>query len=170
MTRKWLKLLCTLSVVALGACSSSDDPIVPGDITGETSELAPGDQQSPPSSTPGSDTSSIAGLWDAASGAVGQVDDRLVSIAPNGLYTDYDDRQDDLASDGNCYIVTGPYTLTLEDVETSTYGISDDRSFTALRSADGSQLTVTFAEDSTQVWSSVTGLVVDDLQVCTDTE
>ena len=112
-------VLATASaLLALSACSSDDDDALPsGEEAGDqTSEPAPdvdaGDREvsSEPS---GDDTGAIAGLWNAASGTEPRVDQRYVLISGNGLWTDYDFRQDAFGDEGNCYFVT-PLKLDLE--------------------------------------------------------
>lgn len=193
------------ALVALSACSSTDDDETPAtdDVSGEganvegaddddmddggmggqeTSMLAPeaesGDQEvsSDPS---GDDTGAIAGLWDAGSGEGVERDERYVDITANGLFTDYDYRQDANGDEGNCYFVT-PMTLDLETAaegsNPATFSIADGRSFSA--TADASTLTVVFLDDASiegaefddepQAWSAVSGIIASDLPVCAD--
>ena len=166
--------ICT-ALLLLAGCSDNDSTpddsqILPGDQTGETSEPAPeGDvPENPLSSTPGGDTSAIAGLWNARSGDVGQIDERYVEITDDGLYTEYDYRQDDLASNGNCYISYGPLTLTPEDAATNSYSLPDDRYFSATSNEDNSILSIAYAEESLQEWAAVTGISTEDFSGCAD--
>ena len=171
--RKWLSG-CTIILLIAGCSSddstSEDEGILPGDQSGETSEPAPESDvpESPLSSTPGGDTSAIAGLWDARSELSGQIDERYVHITVDGLYTEYDYRQDDLADDGNCYLSYGPLTLTPEDPANMTYSLPDDRFFNATRNADNTVLSVTFNEQAQQEWTLVTGISAQDLPGCTN--
>mgnify|MGYP000273771480 CR=1 FL=1 len=173
------------ALLVLSACSSSDDDATPADdntSAGETSMPAPdgesGDQEisSDPS---GDDTSAIAGLWDAGSGETDDRDERYVEISGDGLYTDYDYRQDATGDEGNCYIIT-PMTLDLEtgadESGAATFSIADGRSFTA--TAVAATLSVTFlddtsmegaeVEDETLNWPAVSGIAAADLPVCAD--
>lgn len=171
--------LCTGTVILmlLAGCSNDNESTEPGTqglpegeilLPGETSELAPeGDvPENPLSSTPGGDTSAIAGLWNARSGVAGRIDERYVQITTDGLYTEYDYRQDDLATDGNCYLSYGPLTLTPEDPSTNAYSLPDDRSFNATRNADASILTITFTDSSLQEWLTLSGIAIEDLAGC----
>ena len=162
-------LTTCVAVLLLAGCSDDDDgEVLPGDGAGETSEPAPDSDvpENPLSSTPGGDTSAIAGLWNASSGATGQFDERYVQITADGLYTEFDYRQDDLADDGNCYLSYGPLTLTPEDPANMIYSLPDDRFFNATRNADNTVLSVTFNEQDQQEWTSVTGISAQDLPGC----
>lgn len=170
---------CTI-LLLLAGCNSNDStpdivqgsPVdevnLPGEQAGETSEPAPdGDvPENQLSSTPGGDTSAIAGLWNARTGTPGRLDERYVQITADGLYTEYDYRQDDLADDGNCYLGYGPLTLTPEDATTNAYSLPDDRYFSATRSEDSSVLNIAFAEESLREWASVSGVATEDLTGC----
>lgn len=162
-------LTTCIAVLLLAGCSDDDDAdVLPGDAAGETSEPAPDSDvpENPLSSTPGGDTSAIAGLWNARSGVTGQVDERYVQITTDGLYTEYDYRQDDLADDGNCYLSYGPLTLTPEDPATNAYSLPDDRYFSATSNEANTLLSITFAEDTLQEWEAVTGVSTDDFSGC----
>ena len=156
------------AVLLLTGCSDDDGDALPEDGLGEISEPAPDSDvpENPLSSTPGGDTSAIAGLWDARSGETGQVDERFVQITADGLYTEYDYRQDDLADDGNCYLSYGPLTLTPENPATNDYSLPDDRFFSATSNEDSSLLSITFAEEALQEWDAVTGISTDDFSGC----
>lgn len=163
------------ALLLLASCSDNDSTpddsqILPDEQAGEITEPAPeGDvPESPLSSTPGGDTTAIAGLWNARSGELGQIDERYVGISVDGLYTEYDYRQDDLESDGNCYITYGPLTLTPEDAATNTYSLPDDRHFSATSNEDKSVLNITYAEESLQEWAALTGISTDDFSGCAD--
>ena len=52
-------------------------------------------------------------LWDVCTSQPERRDERYVEISEDGLYTDYDFRQDAFGDEGNCYIVT-PMRLDLE--------------------------------------------------------
>ena len=93
------------------------------------------------------DTSAVAGLWDASEGRGETRDERYVEISADGRYTEYDYRQDGVASDGNCHVVTelrlapagrrdvevGPAEGVITDadsiamVDVPTYRLSDGR-------------------------------------------
>ena len=159
--------ICT-ALLLLAGCSDDDSTTLPDEQTNETSELAPeGDvPENPLSSTPGGDTSAIAGLWNARSEENGQIDERYVEITDNGLYTEYDYRQDDLESDGNCYLTYGPLTLTPEDAANNTYSLPDDRHFSETNNEDTTILSITYAEESLQEWDVVSGISTADLTGC----
>ena len=80
------------------------------------------------------DTRDFAGLWDASTTLPdGKRDERYVSISADGRYTEYDYRQDDVADDGNCYLVTalrlqaiGARDMLLYDDEDETDGALTD--------------------------------------------
>lgn len=172
MKSRYCLSICT-ALLLLAGCSNSDSEsddsqTLPDEPTGGTSELAPESDvpENPLSSTPGGDTTAIAGLWDARSEQDGQVDERYVFITPDGLYSEYDYRQDDLANDGNCYLSYGPLTLTPENAATSTYSLPDDRYFSATSNNDNSILSIAYAEGATQEWSAVTGISLNDLAGC----
>jgi len=108
-----------LAALALGACSSDDDG--PSGAAG-TSELNPDlTPEGPVSSTPGGDTTAIAGLWDATreitvtdGGETRTGDDiAYVQISDDGLWT-YHDYAQDVTGDENCYRTVGARTLTPE--------------------------------------------------------
>ncbi len=159
--------ICT-ALLLLAGCSDDDSTILPDEQTNETSEPAPeGDvPEAPLSSTPGGDTSAIEGLWNARSEENGQIDERYVHITDDGLYTEYDYRQDDLASDGNCYLTYGPLTLTPEDTANNIYSLPDDRFFSATSNEDTSILSIAYAEQSLQEWDVVSGISTADLSGC----
>lgn len=146
-------------------------------LPGETVEPDPGEssfnpdlEPGPPSSDPsGNDTAAIAGLWDATDGPTGRRDERFVLISGDGLWTEYDFRQDDLGSEGNCYFVT-PLRLDLElgDAASGTYSIADGRTFDVTESG-GDTLGLAFGEDAGGAnvsWSRVTGQAPEDLEPC----
>ncbi|ASJ71440.1 hypothetical protein [Granulosicoccus antarcticus] len=157
------KHLCTcLFLILLAGCSSDDNQ------PDQTSNPAPDSDvpENPLPSAPGGDTSAIAGLWDARNGEAGSVDERYVEISTDGVYLEYDFRQDDLADDGNCYLRSAPLTLTPEDPANNAYSLPDDRTFNATSSTDGSILSITFAEQPLQDWTAVSGVSTDDLAGC----
>ena len=54
-----------------------------------------------------SDVGAFAGLWDASERVSGGArDERYVGISADGRYVEYDYRQDGVADDGNCHVVT----------------------------------------------------------------
>ena len=145
-------LTTCVAVLLLAGCSDDDDgEVLPGDGAGETSEPAPDSDvpENPLSSTP-----------------TGQFDERYVQITADGLYTEFDYRQDDLADDGNCYLSYGPLTLTPEDPATNAYSLPDDRYFSATSNEGSSLLSITFAEDALQEWDAVSGVSIDDFSGC----
>lgn len=175
--------LMITTVLLLNGCSSSnDDPDSLTDLdanssgntdgesgsSGETSEPAPGggDDQPVLSSTPGGDTSVIAGYWD---GSQTDEDERYVVIATNGLWTEYFlTYEGDTA--GNCYWVTEPQTLTPEDPAANAYSLADGRALTLTADEAGTALTVEYIlEDrALETWPAVVGRVPEDLPLCTE--
>lgn len=136
---------------------------------GDTSMLNPDAPATPPSADPsGNDTGAIAGLWDATGGPEGRVDQRYVLISDDGLWTDYDFRQDDLGAEGNCYFVT-PLRLDLEtgDAASGSYSIADGRSFDVVDAGADGTLDLSFGEGVGDVtWSRAEGLSAADLEAC----
>ena len=177
-----LPVLSLAALIALGACSSSDDdastpetstpgqgiavgepdPSAPGaSPSGDTSMPAPGFEPMPISSEPGGDTRAVAGFWNATSDVGGE---RYFVIAENGLWTEYF-----LDGDGlNCYHVAGPQTLTSEDAATNAYSLADGRALSLVADADRTALTVDRIDEDlpTQTWPAVTGAAATDLPVC----
>lgn len=171
MTRSLLLSTSVAVCLALGACSSDDDDgndtdaqaaggenMLPGEgPEDQTSMPAPGAEGpvEPDRDASGNDTSAVAGLWDAGTGAEARRDERYVLISDDGLYTDYDFRQDAFAEDGNCYVIE-ELRLDLELEATAdtpaTFSLGDGRSFTAAASATGDELTVTFEDGEAMVW------------------
>jgi len=166
-----------LAALALGACSSDDD--TPPDPTG-TSQEAPGtgEPEGPPSSTPGGDTSTVAGLWNATEvvtvtdGAQSTTGDDVayVQISADGLWTVYDYDADIAGSpgQGNCYRVIGPRTLTPESGDE--YSLAgEEEPLTLGIDAAGDTLTVDFGgERAVQQWPRTDGEVsVEDFDECT---
>ena len=80
-------------LLSLGACSTSDES------DDDSTAVDLGD---------------YVGLWDASTGLYGgDLDERYVEISADGDFTEYDYRQDAVANDGNCHVVT---ELSLEAI------------------------------------------------------
>ncbi len=161
--------LTLASVLLLGACSSDDDSDMldtsDNDASGDTSELAPDGGETELSSTPGGDTSAIAGYWDGSEYEDGE---RYYLIAENGLWTEYFlNSEGDSA--GNCYTKTDTQTLTPENPAANEYSLADGRALAITSDEARTTLTVDdIIEDSpTQTWPVVTGRMPEDLPLCT---
>lgn len=201
------------AVLALSACSASndDEEALPGSTTGGENAPPHGSPDAPASmpdgsgppgeaapdpdtsgvemdepldpSPSGDDTSVLAGLWNASTGPAERRDERYVAISANGLYTDYDFRDDGVTSDGNCYLTT-PRRLDVvvpaEDSTPAIYRYHQGIPFIAWTDAGGTTLNVSFGDpeelealflvdghfEADQSWSAVVGTVEEDLQSC----
>jgi len=165
-----------LAALALGACSSDDDDAA---TPSGTSEFNPDlNPEQPPSTTPGGDTTAIAGLWNATEQVTvtrdGQnttgEDVAYVQISDDGLWSRHDYDADIAGSpeQGNCYRTTGPFTLTPEGG--TDYSLSTEEEALDLRINDaGDVLRVDFgSERAVMDWPRTTGEVsVDDFVECT---
>ena len=205
MSRKPIACAAIAVLIASSACDSDDDAgTIVSDETGRVEDDTATDEETQ-GETPipdtdrepervdlepsGSDTSVVAGLWDAGDDTSARRDERYVNISADGLYTDYDLLDDGAASEGNCYVATpmqmsGVFAVHAGDgVVAAPEGseffelVSADRDELRLLAAsvDGEArtLTVTFYDDAleadeTQTWSAVDGIVASDLPVCGD--
>ncbi|MGQ7847086.1 hypothetical protein ACUNV4_21545 [Granulosicoccus sp. 3-233] len=158
--------LAIATALLLGACSSSDDS--PDTLTPDgTSELAPdGDDQPVLSSTPGGDTSAIAGYWD---GSQNDNEERYFIIADNGLWTEYFLSLEG-NTPGNCYWMADTQTLTPEDPAANEYSLADGRALAMSTDDARTALTVEYVieERATEVWPAIVGRVPEDLPLCTE--
>jgi len=171
VNRSILATTSLAALVALSACSSNDDEETPdGAIDtsgqGETSELS-SDMDVP--STPGGDTSAIAGYWDASdTGPESTPMSRFVLFTDDGLETSYERQIVDGTTDDVCYSQAGPQTLTPNGDDVYTPADGSD-TFTAVRVEGEDTLTVT-TPDFTQVWTLEADSSPEDLTLCLDTE
>ena len=159
------------SEVTLPVEGGPEDP----DSTSMLNEDAPVEPPSPDPS--GNDTSAIAGLWNATDedAPEGRVDERYVLISDDGLWTDYDYRQDALGDEGNCYFIT-PLRLDLEtgDAASGRYSIADGRGFDVTPTDGDDTLALAFdgngsgdvADPTALTWPRVENESAADLEAC----
>ena len=127
----------------------------------------------PDTAPSGDDTAAIEGLWDATGGPEGRGDARYVAISGDGLGTEYDYRDDDLAGEGNCHVVTArALELELGDAADGTFSIAGGGTFDVVDAGADGTLVLTFSEPDapgrtgTFEWPRVEGVAVEDLAVC----
>ncbi|MFT6303715.1 MAG: hypothetical protein ACJAZF_001024 [Granulosicoccus sp.] len=109
---------------------------------------------------PCTDTSAIAGDWDASYTADGNTDTVYVRIDTEGVLTVFDDQQDTFDGGGNCFIIV---TTRLTPAGDDTYDTAEGDTISIENNDSRTQLTLSGNRDDDEFWVAAT---IPELDEC----